>query len=134
MTQELWTAVDQYINETLIPSDPILEAALQASEKAGLPSIQVSPSQGKMLHILARSIKARHILEIGTLGGYSTIWMARALPEGGRLLTLEADAKHAEVARPMLPGLGWRRWWNCGWARRWTLFPMLLPKTAAPSI
>ncbi|MGB2633527.1 MAG: hypothetical protein WAM58_06295, partial [Candidatus Acidiferrum sp.] len=93
MTQELWTAVDQYINETLIPSDPILEAALQASEKAGLPSIQVSPSQGKMLHILARSIKARHILEIGTLGGYSTIWMARALPEGGRLLTLEADAK-----------------------------------------
>ncbi len=99
MTQELWTAVDQYINETLIPSDPILEAALQASEKAGLPSIQVSPSQGKMLHILARSIKARHILEIGTLGGYSTIWMARALPEGGRLLTLEADAKHAEVAR-----------------------------------
>ncbi len=98
MTQELWTAVDQYINETLIPGDPILEAALEASEKAGLPSIQVSPPQGKMLHILARSIKARNILEIGTLGAYSTIWMARALPAGGRLLTLEADAKHAEVA------------------------------------
>lgn len=98
MTQELWTAVDQYINETLIPGDPILEAALEASEKAGLPSIQVSPPQGKMLHILARSIKARNILEIGTLGGYSTIWMARALPAGGRLLTLEADAKHADVA------------------------------------
>jgi predicted O-methyltransferase YrrM len=99
MTQDLWTAVDQYINEALIPGDPILEAALEASQKAGLPSIQVSPPQGKMLHILARSIKARNILEIGTLGGYSTIWMARALPTGGRLLTLEADAKHAEVAR-----------------------------------
>ncbi|MGB7728880.1 MAG: O-methyltransferase [Candidatus Acidiferrum sp.] len=99
MTQELWTGVDQYINETLIPGDPILEAALQASEKAGLPSIQVSPPQGKMLHILARSIKACNILEIGTLGGYSTIWLARALPAGGRLLTLEADTKHAEVAR-----------------------------------
>jgi predicted O-methyltransferase YrrM len=99
MTQELWTAVDQYINETLISGDPILEATLQASETAGLPPIQVSPPQGKMLHILARSIKARNILEIGTLGGYSTIWMARALPAGGRLLTLEADAKHAEVAR-----------------------------------
>jgi predicted O-methyltransferase YrrM len=99
MTQELWTAVDQYINEALIPGDPILEAALEASEKAGLPSIQVSPPQGKMLHILARSIKAHNILEIGTLGAYSTIWMARALPAGGHLLTLEADAKHAEVAR-----------------------------------
>ncbi len=99
MTQELWTTVDQYINKTLVPGDSVLEAALEASEKAGLPSIQVSPPQGKMLHILARSLKARNILEIGTLGGYSTIWMARALPAGGRLLTLEADAKHAEVAR-----------------------------------
>lgn len=99
MTQEIWTAVDQYINNTLISADPVLEAALQDSEKAGLPSIQVSPSQGKMLHILAKSINARNILEIGTLGGYSTIWMARALPAGGHLLTLEADAKHAEVAR-----------------------------------
>jgi predicted O-methyltransferase YrrM len=106
MTQELWTAVDQYISETLIPGDPILEAALQASENAALPSIQVSPSEGKMLHILARSIKARHILEIGTLGGYSTIWMARALPVGGRLLTLEADAKHAGVARANLTRAG----------------------------
>lgn len=98
MTQEIWTAVDQYINQTLVTADPVLEAALQDSEKAGLPSIQVSPSQGKMLHILAKSINARNILEIGTLGGYSTIWMARALPAGGHLLTLEADAKHAEVA------------------------------------
>jgi predicted O-methyltransferase YrrM len=98
MTQELWTAVDQYINSTLIPGDPILEAALRACTEAGLPSIQVSPSQGKLLHLLARSIGAHKILEIGTLGGYSTIWMARALPAGGRLLTLEADAKHAGVA------------------------------------
>jgi predicted O-methyltransferase YrrM len=106
MTQELWTAVDQYINETLISGDAILEAALQASETAGLPPIQVSPPQGKMLHILARSIKARNILEIGTLGGYSTIWMARALPAGGRLLTLEANAKHAEVARANIARAG----------------------------
>ncbi len=99
MIQELWTAVDKYINGMLIPSDPVLEAAVRASTEAGLPSIQVSPSQGKLLHLLARSVGARNILEIGTLGGYSTIWMGRALPPGGRLLTLEADAKHAEVAR-----------------------------------
>jgi predicted O-methyltransferase YrrM len=99
MTQELWTAVDQYINATLIPRDPVLEAALHASAEAGLPPIQVSPPQGKLLHLLARSQGARHILEIGTLGGYSSIWLARALPPDGRLLTLEANAKHAEVAR-----------------------------------
>lgn len=99
MTQELWTAVDQYINEMLIPSDSVLEAAVRASTEAGLPSIQVSPPQGKLLHLLARSVGARNILEIGTLGGYSTIWMGRALPPGGRLLTLEADAEHAQVAR-----------------------------------
>jgi predicted O-methyltransferase YrrM len=99
VTQELWSAVDQYINAMLIPSDPVLEAAVQASAEAGLPSIQVSPPQGKLLHLLARSMGARNILEIGTLGGYSTIWMARALPADGRLLTLEADARHAEVAR-----------------------------------
>jgi predicted O-methyltransferase YrrM len=98
MTQELWTAVDQYITQTLLPSDPVLEAVLHASAEAGLPSIQVSPPQGKLLHLLARSINARKILEIGTLGAYSTIWMARALPAGGGLLTLEADAKHAEVS------------------------------------
>jgi predicted O-methyltransferase YrrM len=99
MTQELWTAVDKYINEMFIPSDSVLEAAVRAGTEAGLPSIQVSPSQGKLLHLLARSVGARNILEIGTLGGFSTIWMGRALPPGGRLLTLEADAKHAEVAR-----------------------------------
>jgi predicted O-methyltransferase YrrM len=99
MSQDIWTAVDQYIVETLIPSDRALEAALRSSAEAGLPAIQVSPSQGKLLHLLARSLGARNILEIGTLGGYSTIWMARALPSNGRVITLEAAAQHAEVAR-----------------------------------
>lgn len=99
MNQEMWTAVDQYINEVLFPRDPILDAAIEASTAAALPEIQVSPPQGKLLHLLARLQGARQILEIGTLGGYSSIWMARALPPGGRLVTLEADAKHAEVAR-----------------------------------
>jgi predicted O-methyltransferase YrrM len=99
MTHELWTAVDDYINSTLIPSDPVLEATVRTSAEAGLPHIQVTPSQGKLLHLLARSIAARNILEIGALGGYSGIWLARALPPGGRLVTLEASAKHAEVAR-----------------------------------
>jgi predicted O-methyltransferase YrrM len=83
----------------LISPDAVLEAALRASEAAGLPAINVSPPQGKLLHLLARLIGARAILEIGTLGGYSTIWLARALPADGRLVTLEADARHAEVAR-----------------------------------
>ena len=99
MIDQQWTAVDRYITEMLVPSDPVLEAALKASADGELPSIQVSPPQGKLLHLLARSTNARKILEIGTLGGYSTIWMARALPAGGRVLTLEASAKHAEVAR-----------------------------------
>ena len=99
MTQDVWTAVDKYITGLLVPSDAALEAALQASSDAGLPHIQVSPAQGKLLHLLARACNASQILEIGTLGGYSTIWLARALPAGGRVITLEADAKHAEVAR-----------------------------------
>jgi len=99
MTKELWKAVDQYITDLLVPADPVLDAALRASDTAGLPSIQVSPTEGKLLYILARMHNAQRILEIGTLGGYSTIWMARALPPDGRLLTLEADAHHAEVAR-----------------------------------
>jgi predicted O-methyltransferase YrrM len=99
MTQDQWTAVDRYITELFIPPDPALDAALRASSEAGLPQINVAPNQGKLLHILALSCGARSILEIGTLGGYSTIWLARALPPGGRLITLEADPKHAEVAR-----------------------------------
>lgn len=98
MNQEQWTAVDEYFNHNLIPPDAALEAALRSSAEAGLPGIHVAPNQGSFLQLLARSLGARTILEIGTLGGYSTIWMARALPEDGRLITLEADAKHAAVA------------------------------------
>src|SRR5919107_2561790 len=106
MTEELWTAVDRYLCDLLVSGDPALEAALAASAAAGLPAINVSPAQGKMLHLLARAIGARNVLEIGTLGGYSTIWLARALPDGGRVISLEADARHAEVARANISRAG----------------------------
>jgi predicted O-methyltransferase YrrM len=106
MNQELWTAVDQYLVEKLIPADPALEAARQANAAAGLPAIDVSPVQGKLLHLLARMQKAERILEMGTLGGYSTIWLARALPPQGRLVTLEFQEKHAAVARENLERTG----------------------------
>lgn len=106
MTQELWTTVDRYIEEMVVESDPALDAALAASAAAGLPSIQVSPTQGKLLQLMARSLGARKILEIGTLGGYSTIWLARALPANGRLITLEVQPKHAEVARSNIARAG----------------------------
>src|SRR5260370_23962651 len=99
MSQKQWTRVDRYINNLLARSDPALEAAINASKAAGLPQISVTPNQGKLLQLLARSQKARKILEIGTLGGYSTIWLARALPKNGRLISLEADPKHAKVAK-----------------------------------
>lgn len=99
MNQEQWTAVDLYINQMLVPSDAALEAAIEASERAKLPAIAVTANQGKLLHILARLVNARNILEIGTLGGYSTIWLARALAARGRVITLEIDPKHAEVAK-----------------------------------
>jgi predicted O-methyltransferase YrrM len=97
--QERWTAVDRYLAEKLVPADPVLEAALAANAAAGLPAIDVAPNQGKCLHLLALTRGARRILEIGTLGGYSTIWLARALPKGGRLVSLELEPKHAKVAR-----------------------------------
>jgi predicted O-methyltransferase YrrM len=106
MTQEIWTAVDRYITDLFVPPDAALAAALQASQSAGLPTINVSPPQGKFLQLLARALAARAILEIGTLGGYSTIWLARALPAGGRLITLEADPKHAEIARANIARAG----------------------------
>ncbi|CAM2839134.1 O-methyltransferase [Skermania piniformis] len=90
--------VDRYLIETLIGDDPALTAALAASDAAGLPSIAVSPPQGKLLYLLARSSGARRVLEVGTLGGYSTIWLARAVGEAGRVVTLEYSRDHAEVA------------------------------------
>jgi predicted O-methyltransferase YrrM len=106
MTQELWTAVDRYITDLLVPSDPALDAALEASAAAGLPPIAVSPALGKLLHLLARMQGARTILEIGTLGGYSTIWLARALAANGSLVTLEADPRHADIARSNIARAG----------------------------
>ncbi len=99
MTEDRWTAVDRYIADVVVPSNPALEAALAASADAGLPPINVAPNQGKLLALLVQMRSARTVLEIGTLGGYSTIWMAAALPADGRLVTLEADAGYAEVAR-----------------------------------
>ena len=106
MNEGQWTDVDRYLNDLLVPADPALDDALEASHAAGLPAIAVAPNQGKLLHLLARSIGARNILEIGTLGGYSTIWLARALQAGGKLVTLEADAGHAAVARANLERAG----------------------------
>jgi predicted O-methyltransferase YrrM len=99
MAQEQWTAVDSYIEELFVAPDFALQAALDSSKAAGLPTINVSPMQGKLLHLLARVQGARKILELGTLGGYSTIWLARALPPDGRLTSLEIDPKRAEIAR-----------------------------------
>jgi predicted O-methyltransferase YrrM len=98
MGEELWTAVDTYLNDHLIAPDPVLDAALRANREAGLPSIDVAPNQGKFLYLLARIRGAKRILEIGTLGGYSTIWLARALPAGGKLITLEFEPLHAQTA------------------------------------
>jgi predicted O-methyltransferase YrrM len=98
VSQEIWTAVDDYAAGLLAPHDEALESALRASDEAGLPAIQVSPAQGKLLYLLAKSIGAKQILEFGTLAGYSTIWLGRAIPAGGRLVTLEAEPRNAEVA------------------------------------
>ena len=99
MTDKEWADVDRYLAASVLSHDPALDAALAANAKAGLPSIDVSPLQGKLLYLLARMIGARRILEIGTLGGYSTICLARAVGEGGRVVTLEAEPEHADVAR-----------------------------------
>jgi predicted O-methyltransferase YrrM len=105
-TDEHWTAIDAYLEDCLVPGDDALEAALVASEKAGLPRINVAPNQGKLLMLIARVIGARRILEVGTLGGYSTIWLARGLPPEGRLITLEANPDYAEVARANIARAG----------------------------
>lgn len=104
--QERWTQVDAYLDALVVQPDDALEAALAASAAAGLPMIAVSASQGKMLHLIARAMGARRILEVGTLGGFSAIWLARALPADGRLVTLELSEHHATVARANLERAG----------------------------
>lgn len=106
MSHERWDAVDRYVTDLLVDEDGALRAALEDSRAAGLPPINVSPPQGKLLHLLARAIGCRSALEVGTLGAYSTIWLARALPPDGRLVTLEIDSRHAEVARRNLERAG----------------------------
>ncbi len=106
MSNETWTQVDEYIAERFAPDDPTLTAALADSDAAGLPSIAVSAAQGSLLNVLAQAVGARTVLEIGTLGGYSTIWLARALPEDGNVITLEASPKHAAVAQANLERAG----------------------------
>jgi predicted O-methyltransferase YrrM len=104
--KELWTKVDRYITDLMVPADPVLQRTLETSDAAGLPPISVAPNQGKLLLLLAQAMGAKRILEIGTLGGYSTIWLARALPADGHLITLEADPKHAEVAQANIATAG----------------------------
>ena len=104
--QQQWDAVDDYLTGLVVRPDPAIEAAQRAGDEAGLPAIAVAPNQGKLLHLLARVHGARTILEVGTLAGYSTIWLARALPEGGRVVTLEINPAHAEVARANLERAG----------------------------
>jgi len=106
VTRRTWNAVDDYIAEELLRADPALEAALEANRNNELPTIDVSPAQGKLLNLLIRMNKAKCILEIGTLGGYSTIWMARALPTDGKIVTLEIDPHHAKVARANIKRAG----------------------------
>jgi predicted O-methyltransferase YrrM len=106
MTEQVWSAVDDYYASLLGASDPVMENVLAASEAAGLPAIQVSPLQGRMLMLLAQAAGARRILEIGTLGGYSTIWLARGLPPDGVLVTLESEPHHAEIATANIASAG----------------------------
>lgn len=106
MSENNWREVDDFIADLFVHPDPALDAALAASNEAGLPAIEVAPNHGKLLMLLAKMVGAQRILEVGTLGGYSTIWLARALPEGGKLITLEAEKKHAEVARKNIANAG----------------------------
>ena len=106
MIDPTWTAVDELLADLLVGTDPALDAALAQSDAAGLPAISVTPIQGKLLHLIARVAGVRNVLEIGTLGGYSAIWLARALPAGGRLITLEANENYAALAEANLRRAG----------------------------
>jgi predicted O-methyltransferase YrrM len=127
-----WTAVDAYVNRVLTADDEALSGAIKASETAGLPAISITPQQGKLLHTLARAIHARAILEIGTLGGYSTIWLARAIAPGGLVTTIEADARHAEVARRNIRHAGVERLVDLRVGRAQDVLPQLESERAGP--
>ncbi|MCJ7788321.1 MAG: O-methyltransferase [Methyloceanibacter sp.] len=129
---DIWIAVDEYLTDRLVEDDPALAAALKDSAKAGLPPINVSPNQGKFLMLLAQAIGARRILEIGTLGGYSAIWLARALPADGRLLSLEADPAYAELARANLARAGLAEKVEVRVGRAQDTLPELIAEGAAP--
>jgi predicted O-methyltransferase YrrM len=132
MSADLWSSVDDYICEKLIGADAALDQALAASRAAGLPDIAVSPAQGKQLHLLARMQRAERILEIGALGGYSAIWLARALPPTGRLITLEVEPRHAEVARANLARAGLASLVDVRVGKALDLLPALAAEGAGP--
>ena len=127
-----WTRVDEYLEELFTPADPALDATLGSTSAAGLPTIQVSATQGKLLHVMAKAMGARRILEIGTLAGYSAIWLARALPAGGRLVTIEVDPKHADVARKNIAGAGLADRVDIRVGRAIDVLPQLLAEGAGP--
>ncbi len=129
--ENTWQQVDKFLEGLLAPADPVFANALTAAEQAGLPSIQVSAMQGQFLHILARAIAAKRILEIGTLAGYSGIWLARALPADGLLVTLEAEPKHAEVARANFAAAGVAERIDLRVGAALDTLPTLLPAFAA---
>ena len=132
MSQETWSAVDAYVCARLIPADPVLESVLRESKAAGLPQYSVSPAQGKLLQLLAQMQGARKILEVGTLGGYSTVWLARALPEGGCLVTLEANPAHAAVAKANIAQAGLSQTVDIRIGRAIDSLPALLREGIAP--
>lgn len=132
MSQDQWNAVDRYITDRLVTYDRDLEAALESSAAAGLPPIQVSPNQGKLLFLLAQLQGARAILEVGTLGGYSAIWLARALPAGGRLVTLESDPRNAAIARANIARAGLADRVDIRVGRALDTLPQLLASRSGP--
>lgn len=132
MNETTWATVDDYFCDTLIPLDPVLDDALRDSEAAGLPPANVAPNQGKLLHLLVRIHGARKVLELGTLGGYSTIWLARALPPGGRLVSLEADPRAAAVARANVARAGLAKVVDIRVGKALDVLPQLADEGVAP--
>jgi len=129
---DLWTSVDEYVCDQLIPANPAIESALEASAAAGLPEIQVSPAMGRLLQLYVRMLQARRVLELGTLGGYSTIWLAGGLPPGGRIISIESETHHAEVARINLARAGYADQVEVRTGEALTLLPELLEENRQP--